>query len=84
MKRPKENLARTTGRNDWDNAPLPEAMAHKLDLLIHELWHNVTESVHDMRVVNKDSKSHLAKPPEKCLQEVERAKERMYLETCLQ
>ena len=37
MKRPKENLARSTGTIDWDNAPLPEAMTQKLDLLIHEL-----------------------------------------------
>ena len=37
-----------------------------------------------MCVVNTDDKFHLAKPPEKCLQEVERAKKRMYLEACLQ
>ena len=37
-----------------------------------------------MRVVNTDAKSHSAKKPYKCLQEVERGKKRMYLETCLQ
>ena len=37
-----------------------------------------------MRVGNTDAKSHSEKPPEKCLQEAERAKKRMYLETCFQ
>ena len=37
-----------------------------------------------MRAVNTDAKSHLAKPPEKCLQEAERAKKQMHLEACLQ
>ena len=34
--------------------------------------------------MNTDAKSHLAKPPEKCLQEAERSKKQMYLEACLQ
>ena len=37
-----------------------------------------------MRIMNTDAKSHLAKTPEKCLQEAERAKKKMYLEACLQ
>ena len=37
-----------------------------------------------MRVVNIDPKSHSAKTPEKCLQEAERAKKKIYLESCLQ
>ena len=37
-----------------------------------------------MRVVNTDSQSHLSKTPEKCFQEAERAKKKMYLEACLQ
>ena len=37
-----------------------------------------------MWVVNTDAKYHLAKPPEKCLQESDRAKKRMYLEAFLQ
>ena len=37
-----------------------------------------------MRVVNIDAKSHSAKQPEKCLQEEERDKKRMYLEACIQ
>ena len=34
--------------------------------------------------MNTDTKSHLAKTPEKCLQEAERANKNMYLEACLQ
>ena len=37
-----------------------------------------------MRVVKTYAKSHSAKTPEKCLQEAERAKKKMYLEACLQ
>ena len=37
-----------------------------------------------MRVVNTDAKHHSAKPLEKCLQEAEKSKKRMYLEACLQ
>ena len=37
-----------------------------------------------MRVVNTDAKSQMAKYPDKCLQETEKGKKRMYLETCLQ
>ena len=36
-----------------------------------------------MRVVNTDDKSHSGKQPEKCLQEAEREKTRMYLKACL-
>ena len=67
MKRPKSKLVRTTGSTNQDNAPTPEAMEHKGDLLIHDLWKNGSDSVHDMRVTNTDAKSHSAKPPEKCL-----------------
>ena len=37
-----------------------------------------------MRVVNTDNKSYLVKTPEKCLQEVSRAKKKMHLKACLQ
>ena len=37
-----------------------------------------------MRVVNTDNKYHLAKTPEKFLQEAEQAKKNMHLEACLQ
>ena len=84
MKRPKSKPEMTTGTTDRDNAPPPEATEQKGDLLIRNLWHNGTDSVHNMRVVNTDAKSHLENPLEKCLQEVERAKKRMYLEACLQ
>ena len=59
-------------------------MEQKGDLLIRELWNNNTDSVHGMRVVNIDAKSHSATTPEKCLQEAERVKKKMYLEACIQ
>ena len=34
--------------------------------------------------MNTDAKSHSAKTPEKCLQEGEQAKKKIYLEACLQ
>ena len=37
-----------------------------------------------MHVVNIDANSHMAKAPEKCLNEAERGKKWMYLEACLQ
>ena len=37
-----------------------------------------------MSVVNTDANSKLAKTPQKCLQEVEWANKKMYLEACLQ
>ena len=44
-----------------------EATEQKGYLLIPDLCHNATESVHDMRVVKTDSKFHLAKTSEKCI-----------------
>ena len=64
--------------------PPLEATEHKGGLLIRDLWHNGTDSVHLMRVVNTDAKYHLENPLEKFLQEAERAKKRMYLDSCLQ
>ena len=80
MKRPKANPARTSGSTYRDGAPPPEATEQKGDPLIRDLWYNGTDSVHDMRVMNTDAKTHSVKTLEKCLQEAERGKERMYLE----
>ena len=44
------------------------------------LWANEIDSVHDMRVVNTDAKSYWEKSPERCLDEAERGKKKMYLE----
>ena len=41
-----------------DKAPPLEAMEQKGDLLIRDLGQNGTDSVHEMRVVNTDTKSH--------------------------
>ena len=37
----------------------PEATKQKGDLLIHELWKNENDSVHDMRLLNTDDKFRL-------------------------
>ena len=77
----KENLARPTFPPTRQKS---EAMEQKGDLMIRDLWKKGTESVYEMSVLNTDTKSHLTKTPEKCLQEAERLKKEMYLEACLQ
>ena len=52
--------------------------------MIHDLGHNGADSVHDMHILNTDVKYQLTKTPEKCLQEAEKAKKKMYMEACLQ
>ena len=84
MKRAKAKTDGTRGSTGQDGAPPPEATEQKGDLLIHDLWQNGTESVHDMRVVNTYDKTHYVKTPEKCLQEAERGDNRLYLDECLQ
>ena len=84
VKRPKANPVGTSGSTDQDGATPPEAMEQKGDLLIRDLCQNGTDSFHDMRVMNTDAKTHAVKTPEKCLQEVDRGKNWMYLESCLQ
>ena len=69
MKRLKDKPAGTSGPTDRDGSPPPEATDQKGNLLIRDLCRNGTDSVHDMRVVNTDAKSHSVKTPEKCLQE---------------
>ena len=82
--RQKATPAGASGRTDRDGEPPIEVMEQNGDLLIHDLWQNGTDSVHDMHVVNTNAKSHTAKTPEKCLHEAERGEKRMYLEACLQ
>ena len=84
MKRTKDTPAGAIGTTDQAEAPPPEVTDQKGDLLICDLWLKGTDSVHGMRVVNTDAKSHMTKATEKCLQEAERGKKRMYLEACLQ
>ena len=45
---------------------------------------NGTDSVHDMRVVITDAKSYWEKSPDKCMEEAEKSKNKMYLELFLQ
>ena len=80
VKRPKAKTARSKAIKFTDATPLLESTEQKGDLLIRDLWQNGTDSVHDMCVVNTDTKSHSEKPPEKCLPEAELAKKKMYLE----
>ena len=72
------------GGNTAPETTPPGDSEQKGDLLIRDLWKNGTDSIHDMRVVNTDAKSYWGRSPEKCLEEAERAKKKMYLEACLQ
>ena len=58
-------------------------MEQKGDLLIHDLWHNGTESVDNMPVLKTYANSQSAKTPEKWLQKAERTKKKMYLKASL-
>ena len=84
MIKSKAKPASTIASTNPENALPPEAAKQKGELLICNLWMNGTDSVHNMRVENTDSKSHLGKQTEKCLQEIDRANNRIYLEACLQ
>ena len=77
VKRLKVKLARTKGTTIPEKTPPLEDTEQKGDLPIHELWQNGTNSVHDMQLVNTYAKSILAKTPEKCLQEADRAKKKI-------
>ena len=70
MKRPKEKPSGSKSKAK-SSTPQLEATEQKGDLLILDFWQNGTDSVHDMRIVNTDANFHLAKTPEKCLQEAE-------------
>ena len=78
MKRPKAKPAGLSGSTNPGDTP-PEATEQKVDLLIRDLWNNGTDSVHDMHIVNTDAKSYWEKSPERCLEEAERSKKKMYL-----
>ena len=56
VKRTKATPAGASGKNDQAGAPPPEATEQKGDLLICDLWKNGMDNVHNMRVVNTDSK----------------------------
>ena len=77
-RRNKSKLDGTSGITDTEDTP-PEATEHKGDLLIRDLWQNGTDSVHAMLVVNTDDKSYREKSPDKCLEEAEKSKKKMYL-----
>ena len=83
VKREKSKPSGPSETTDPDDTP-PEVTEQNGDLLLRDLWNNGTDSVHDMRVVNTDAKSYWGKSPEKCLEEAEKSKKKMYLERCLQ
>ena len=83
MKRPKAKPAGPSGSTNPVDTP-PEATEQKGDLLLRYLWQNGTDSVHVMHAVNTDTKSYWEKSPNRCLQEAERIKNKIYLEACLQ
>ena len=83
MMRSKSQPAQPSDNIKQGDSP-PEATKQKGDLLIRDLWADRTDSVHDMCVVNTDAKSYWEKTPERFLEEAERVKKKMYLETCLQ
>ena len=66
MKRPKTNPARSKSKAK-SSTPQLESTEQKGHLLIRDPWNNGTNSVHGIRVVNTDYKSHSAKTPGKCL-----------------
>ena len=84
MSRTKLKPARSNLKQPTDETTAaPEVTEQKGDLLIRYLWQQGTDSVHDMRVMSTDALSYVCRSPEKCLQEAERGKKRMYLEACL-
>ena len=44
----------------------------------------MTDIVHDIHVVNTDTKSYVKKTPERCIHEAAKAKNKKYLEACIQ
>ena len=84
VKRTKATPAGVGGNTDHAVVPLPEVTEQKGNLLIRDLWQQVIDIIHDMRVVNTDAPTHRMKDTDRCLHEAERGKKRMYLEACLQ
>ena len=72
MKKPKAKPDRTSASTDQYDAPPTEATEQKGYVLIRDLCQNEMDSVHSMRVVNTDAKTHSVKTPEKCQQEAEK------------
>ena len=64
MSRTKPTPAGSTKPNPTRETPAaPEVTEQKGDLLIQYLWQHVTDSVHDMCVVNTDALTYLKKSP---------------------
>ena len=63
VKRTKATPAGGSRNNDQAGAPPTEVTKQKGDFLIRDIWQNGMDSVHDMRFVNTDAKSHWTKDP---------------------
>ena len=83
VKRTKAKPSGASGNNDQAGAPPPEFTEQKGNLLIRDLWQNGMDGVHTMRIVNTDANSHRKMDPDRCLNEVERGKKRIYMDACL-
>ena len=56
------------GKEKLKGSPSKDDGELKGDLLIRDLWKQVMDSIHNMRVVNTDATSYQSKNPEKCLE----------------
>ena len=63
VKRTKATSAGASDKTDQAGAPPLEVTEQKGNLLIRDLWQIGTDIVQNMRVVNTDDKSHMAKDP---------------------
>ena len=63
VNRPKAKQARYKATKYTSSTPLLKSMEEKGDFLIRDRWQNGTYSVHDMCVVNIDTKYPSAKTP---------------------
>ena len=74
--KPKPARSKLTSPPDAKTA-VPEVTEQKGDLLFWDFWHQGTDSVHDVRVVNTDALSYVRRSLEKCLQEAERGEKKI-------
>ena len=57
-------------------APPPEDVEEKEDLLIRDIWTQETDIIHDMCFVITETVSYHSKTPEKCLETAEQKKKK--------
>ena len=72
VKRTKSEPAGEGGGKKHAVVQPPEVTEQKVNLLIRDLWQQVTDSVHYMQIVNTDAPTHRTKDPVRYLHEEER------------